>query len=107
MDLNIRKAGNLLLKASKEATPVVKALGTGIKAGGEAAITSYNNNKNLAKKCSSRTGQIHSSRNVESESENCNCLRLPATATETVCNCLRNGKRQGLRSALNFCSNVS
>ena len=104
MDLNIRKAGNLLLKASKEATPVVKALGTGIKAGGEAAITSYNNNKNLAKKSSSRTGQIHS-RNVESESENCNCLRLPAT--ETVCNCLRNGKRQGLRSALNFCSNVS
>ena len=103
MDLNIRKAGNLLLKASKEATPVVKALGTGIKAGGEAAITSYNNN--LAKKSSSRTGQIHSSRNVESESENCNCLRLPAT--ETVCNCLRNGKRQGLRSALNFCSNVS
>ena len=55
MDLNIRKAGNLLLKASKEATPVVKALGTGIKAGGEAAITSYNSNKNLAKKCSRRT----------------------------------------------------
>ena len=67
MDLNLRTAGNFLLKASKEANPVVKALGTGLKAGSDAAITSYNNNR--AKESSSRTtGKVHS-RNVESESE--------------------------------------
>ena len=67
MNLNLRNAGNLLLKASKEAAPVVKALGTGIKAGSDAAITSYNNNR--AKESSSRkTGKVHS-RNTESESE--------------------------------------
>ena len=65
MDLNLQNAGNLLLKASKEAAPLVKALGTGIKAGSDAAITSYNNNR--AKESGSRTaGKVHS-RDTESE----------------------------------------
>ena len=70
MDLNLRTAGNLLLKASKEATPVVKALGTGLKAGSDAAITSYHNNR--AKESTNRTtGKVHS-RNTESEAHHGN-----------------------------------
>ena len=71
MDLNFRKAGNRLLKASKEATQSIKAGSdaaiTGLKAGSDAVIESYNR----ANKGSGNTpGVVHHSRIIEeSESE--------------------------------------
>ena len=69
MDLNLRKAGNRLLKASKEASLSIKAGSdatiAGLKVGTEAAIASYNSaNKSISK----TTGMVHS-RNIERESE--------------------------------------
>ena len=69
MDLNLRKAGNRLLKASKEASQSIKAGSdatiAGLKVGTEAAIASYNSaNKSISK----TTGVVHS-RNIERESE--------------------------------------
>ena len=69
MDLNLRKAGNRLLKASKEASLSIKAGSdatiAGLKVGTEAAIASYNS----ANKSSSKTTGVVHSRNIERESE--------------------------------------
>ena len=69
MDLNLRKAGNLLLKASKEATQSIKAGSdatiAGLKVGTDAAIASYNS----ANKSSSKTTGVVHSKNIERESE--------------------------------------
>ena len=69
MDLNLRKAGNRLLKASKEASLSIKAGSdatiAGLKVGTEAAIASYNS---ASKSSSKTTGVVHS-RNIERESE--------------------------------------
>ena len=71
MDLNFKKAGTLLLKASKEATESLKAGSdaamAGLKVGSDAAIESYNRAKN--KGSSNTTGVVNSRIIEESESE--------------------------------------
>ena len=71
MDLNFRKAGTRLLKASKEATESLKAGSdaamAGLKVGSDAAIESYNRAKN--KGSSNTIGVVHSRIIEESESE--------------------------------------
>ena len=72
MDLNFRKAGNRLLKASKEASESLKAGSdaamAGLKAGSDAAIESYNRAKNKNSSFST-TGVVNSRIIEESESE--------------------------------------